>query len=86
VRAPALAPSYECERIPVGGFGPRELLRNFVRAATGDEPLLSPASEGLRSIELSSALLASGLGSRTVELLGGDGERHSRRAAVARPS
>ena len=86
VRSPALAPSYECARFEVGRFGPRELLRNVVRAAAGDEPLLAPASEGLRSIELSSALLASGLGSRTVELAGGDGGRYPTPAAAVRPS
>jgi predicted dehydrogenase len=85
VRSPALPASHDSERLPVGGFGPRELLRNLVRAAAGDEPLLSPATEALPSIELSSALMASGLGMRTVELVA-EGGRHPRCLSRARPS
>jgi predicted dehydrogenase len=85
VRARALAAQVESERLAVGGVGPRELLRNVVRAASGSEPLLAPASEGLASIELASALLASGLGARAVDLAA-DGGRHPSLSTAARPS
>ena len=85
VRSPALRPEYERERLAPGGLDAAGLLKNFVRAVSGDEALLSPASEGLRSIELSSALLASGLGARSVEL-SSERDRHPRPLAAARPS
>jgi len=85
VRSPALTAEYERSRVEVGGAGPRALLENFVRASAGVEPLLSSASDGLRSIELSSALLASGLTERTVELSADPG-RHPRLPVAVRPS
>lgn len=85
VRAPALGTRYERTSLVPGGLGARELLRNFVRAASGVEPLLAPASEGLASIELSNALLASGLGSRTIDLSAEIAE-HPRATVAARPS
>ena len=85
VRSPALRPEYERVRLTVGGLDAAGLLKNFVGAVSGDEPLLSPASEGLRSIELSSALLASGLGERSVEL-SSERDQHPRPIAVVRPS
>jgi hypothetical protein len=59
---------YERSVLPVGGVGVPGLLTNFVRAVSGAEALIAPAHEGLRSIELSTALYASGLGGKTVEL------------------
>jgi predicted dehydrogenase len=85
VRSPAPRVEYERTTLPVGGVDVRGLLRNFVRAISGDEPLLAPASESLASIELANALLASGLGDRTVELPL-ERERHPRQSRVARPS
>lgn len=44
------------------------LLRNFVAAIQGTEPLLSPAEEGLASVELINGMLQSALEDRTVSL------------------
>jgi predicted dehydrogenase len=85
VRTPVPAAAYEKRELIAGGVGPAGLLRNFVRAIAGEEPLLSPASEGLRSIELANALLASGFGSHTVEL-SGEHARHPRHSEAVRPS
>jgi predicted dehydrogenase len=85
VRSPAAPTHYEKSSVPVGGVGPRGLLRNFVAAILGEEALLAPASGGLRSIELANALLTSGIGERTVELASGT-ERHPRISAAVRPS
>jgi len=85
VRSPAAPTQYEKLMLPVGGVGPRGLLRNFVAAVLGDEALLAPAGEGLRSIELASALLTSGIGERTVELASAP-EQHPRISAAVRPS
>jgi len=84
-RTPVPAATYEKSEVAVGGVGPAGLLRNFVRAIAGEEPLLSPASEGLRSIELANALLTSGLGGRAVELAA-EHARHPRHSDVVRPS
>lgn len=85
VRSPAAPTEYEKLCLPVGGVGPRGLLRNFVAAVSGNEALLAPASEGLRSIELANALLTSGIGERTVELAQ-DPACHPRISAAVRPS
>ena len=69
----------------VGGLDVPGLLLNFVRAASGDEALLAPASEGMGSIELATALITSGLAGRTVEL-DRDNEPHPRISETVRPS
>ncbi len=68
VRSAPARPDYERLTMRVGGLDVPALLRNFARAASGEEALLAPASEGMRSIELASAMLTSGLAGRTVEL------------------
>jgi predicted dehydrogenase len=85
VRSPAAPAEYEKLTLPVGGVGPRGLLRNFASAISGEGELLAPARDGLRSIELANALLASGIGARTVELALGS-ERHPRISDSVRPS
>lgn len=44
------------------------ILKNFVRAILDDEPLIAPASDGLRSVELLNAILLASLTDRTVTL------------------
>jgi predicted dehydrogenase len=44
------------------------VLQNFVDAARAGEPLIAPAVEGIRSVELANAMLFSSLEDRTVEL------------------
>jgi predicted dehydrogenase len=84
-RSAAPRPDYERLMMRVGGLDVPGLLLNFVRAASGDEALLAPASEGMGSIELASAMLISGLAGRTVEL-GRDVELHPRISETVRPS
>ena len=74
-RSPAPVTAHERLVLRVGGVDARGLLQNFVRAVSGDEPLLAPAGESISAIELANALLLSGLGGRTVELPL-DRERH----------
>ena len=85
VRSVAPSPTYERLSVRVGGLDAKGLLRNFVRAAAGDEALLAPASEGMRSIELANALLTSGLARRTVEVRL-EREPHPRISDTVRPS
>ncbi len=56
--------------IPVHGNGGQhnEILRNFAAAINGNEPLIAPAPEGIRSVELANAMIYSSLTERTVEL------------------
>jgi predicted dehydrogenase len=58
----------EREHIEPARVGPRELLANFVAAATSGAPLIAPGSEALAAIELANALLVSGLDECSVEL------------------
>jgi predicted dehydrogenase len=44
------------------------IIANFVSAILDGEPLIAPASEGVASVELSNAMIYSGLTKRTVEL------------------
>ena len=44
------------------------ILKNFTAAILRGEPLIAPAAEGLRSVELANAILLSSLQGRTVEL------------------
>jgi predicted dehydrogenase len=56
--------------IPTKGFGEQHIgiLKNFVAAILDGAPLLSPAEEGIRSVELANATLYSALKNETVEL------------------
>lgn len=58
--------SVGCE--PQEGPGHALLLRNFADAILHDEPLIAPATEGIGQIELSNAILFSGLTGQVVEL------------------
>ena len=44
------------------------ILRNFVAAVNGTEPLLAPAQEGIYSVEMANAMIWSGLERRAIEL------------------
>ena len=46
----------------------RGILKNFIDAIRNDAPLLAPASEGIRSVELSNAMLYAGLTGQAVDL------------------
>ena len=52
---------------PKGG-GHRAITENFVNAILDDEPLIAPGVEGLESIELTNAMILSGLKQTTVEI------------------
>ena len=56
--------------IPVNGHGEQHLgiLKNFTQAALDGAPLLSPAAEGIRSVELANAMLLSTFTNETVAL------------------
>jgi predicted dehydrogenase len=56
--------------IPTNGNGGQhiEILQNFTNAVLDGKPLIAPAGEGLRSVELGNAMLMSGLTDKTVEL------------------
>jgi len=58
---------------PETGMNHEGVIRNFCRAIRENEPLIAPAKEGLRSLELSNAMLLSGLLKRPMDLpLDGD--------------
>lgn len=63
-------PDTTTELIPFTARGPwhNVITQNFVNAILHGEALLAPAHEGLASVELSNAMLYSGLTKRTVEL------------------
>lgn len=56
--------------IKVDGHGVQHngILQNFVNAILDEEPLLSPAREGIRSVELANAMLLSAWTNKTVDL------------------
>jgi len=56
--------------IPIDGRGPGHLaiLQNFTRAILHGDPLLCPASEGVRSVEIANAALLSTWLGRTIDL------------------
>ncbi|HRU04435.1 MAG TPA: Gfo/Idh/MocA family oxidoreductase [Candidatus Brocadiia bacterium] len=56
--------------IPVEGAGGQhaEILQNFADAILDGAPLLAPASEGIRSVELGNAMLLSSMEGKTVDL------------------
>lgn len=65
----AKPPSWEV-KIPLGGEGPKHvtILKNFTQAILSGEKLLSPAEEGIRSVELANTILLSGLKRTPVSL------------------
>lgn len=56
--------------IPTKGSGGQhiEVFQNFIDAILDDVPLIAPAAEGIRSVELGNAMLLSSLTGRTIEL------------------
>lgn len=56
--------------IPTNGSGGQhgEILQNFIHAIVNKTPLLAPAAEGIRSVELGNAMLYSSETGKTVEL------------------
>jgi len=63
-------PGVEVIEIPVQGKGGqhREICRNFVDAILDGVPLIAPAEEGLRSVEMANAMLLSTLLGKPVDL------------------
>ena len=63
-------PKTTSELISFSASGPwhNVITQNFVNAILHGEPLIAPAHEGLASVELSNAMIYSGLTKRTVEL------------------
>jgi predicted dehydrogenase len=57
-------------KIPIEGHGPQHngILANFVAAILDGAPLLSPAEEGINSVELANAFLLSTLEERSISL------------------
>jgi len=64
------APPVETRSVTFDGSGEQHpgILRNFVAAIHGTEPLLAPGSEGIHSVELANAMIYSTLTGQTVEL------------------
>jgi len=62
-------PAREVE-IKIEGKAPQHVgvMKNFVDAILDDAPLLSPASDGIRSVELANAMLLSSFASETITL------------------
>jgi predicted dehydrogenase len=56
--------------IPVNGIGGQheEILRNFAKTICGEEKLISPAVEGIHSVELANAMMLSSIKGRPVDL------------------
>ena len=56
--------------IPISGTGDQHvgIMKNFVAAIRGEEPLIAPAQEGIRSVELANAMLLSSFNDRPVTL------------------
>lgn len=63
-------PWHHTHEIECGGESPQHLgiLRNFVDAIRNGDPLIAPATEGIRSLELGNAMLMSGLTGRSIEI------------------
>lgn len=63
-------PAAERIEVPVSGRGGqhREICRNFAAAILDGEPLIAPAEEGLRSVEMANAMLLSTLVGGPVDL------------------
>ena len=54
--------------LPAGGGQHNRIITNFTNAILDGEPLIAPAREGVASVELSNAMIYSGLTKQTVEL------------------
>jgi predicted dehydrogenase len=68
---PFSLPEVEESEVTLGAtpdFGHRTVTQNFVDAIRRDEPLIAPASEGVRGLELGNAMLMSGITRQPVEL------------------
>ncbi len=67
---PFAAPAVWEVNIPVTGHGEQHvgIMKNFAAAILDGEPLISPAAEGVRSVELANAMVYSTLMGRTVDL------------------
>jgi predicted dehydrogenase len=65
----SVPPAWEI-KIPIEGHGPQHngILANFVAAILDRTPLIAPAQEGIRSLELANAFLLSTLEDRTIQL------------------
>jgi predicted dehydrogenase len=65
----ATPPVWRCE-VPVHGGGGqhREVLENFIGAVRSGQPLVAPAQEGIRSVELANAMLLSMWTGEMIEL------------------
>jgi predicted dehydrogenase len=63
-------PKHDSQRFAFGEIGPLHnvLTQNFVDAILEGSPLIAPAVEGMASVELSNAMIYSGLTKQTVEL------------------
>jgi predicted dehydrogenase len=63
-------PELSAEQLPTNGVGGQhhEILRNFASAILDGAPLIAPAEEGIRAVELTNAMQLSGLTGQTVEL------------------
>lgn len=63
-------PKTTVKEIPVSGHGEQHIgvLKNFAAAILEGKPLIAPAAEGMRSVELANAMLMSAFEDRTIEL------------------
>jgi predicted dehydrogenase len=64
------APKTTVKEIPVSGHGDQHIgiLRNFAAAILEGKPLIAPAEEGIRSVELANAMLLSAFKDRAIDL------------------
>jgi predicted dehydrogenase len=67
---PFSAPKITVKEIPVSGHGDQHIgiLRNFVETILEGKPLIAPAAEGIRSVELANAMLLSTFEDRAIEM------------------
>ena len=65
-----VAPDVWNVNIPVSGSNEQHvgILKNFVAAIRGEAPLIAPATEGIRSVELANAMLLSSFRDRPISL------------------
>jgi len=63
-------PKTTVKEIPASGHGEQHIgiLRNFAEAILEGKPLIAPAAEGMRSVELANAMLLSAFKDRTIDL------------------
>jgi predicted dehydrogenase len=69
-KEPFSAPKTTVREIPVSGHGDQHIgiLRNFAVAILEGKPLIAPAAEGMRSVELANAMLLSSFEDRAIEM------------------